>query len=100
MLLVPAGEAWRELVSSGRFARLDVDGLHPSALGAYLVAATVYSTIYDKPASAPELDLRRLASVGETSDADLLERQLSAEDARALQQAAWAAARRHGAAAR
>lgn len=92
--VVPAGVAWRDLVERGRFARLDWDGLHPDALGSYLVACTVYSMLYGKPAHGVPYDLRHLASPVEVSDDALREQRLSAEDARALQDAAWRAVQR------
>ncbi len=92
--VVPAGVAWRDLVERGRFARLDWDGLHPDAFGSYLVACTVYSTLYGKPAHGTPFDLRHLAAADEVSDDALREQRLTAEDARALQDAAWRAVQR------
>jgi hypothetical protein len=87
MRVVPAGIAWLE-VSARR--RLDCDGLHPNAFGAYLVACTVYSTIYGKPAHQAPFDFRGLAT-HETSDKALREQTITAEDARMIQDAAWRA---------
>jgi hypothetical protein len=87
MRVVPAGSAWLE-VSARR--RLDWDGLHPNAFGAYLVACTVYSTIYGKPAHGAPFNFRHLATP-ETSDNALREQTITAEDARAIQDAAWRA---------
>jgi hypothetical protein len=89
--VVPAGIAWRELVESRRFARLDWDGLHPDTFGAYLVACTVYSTIYGRAARGAPPDFRPLASADERSDEALRQQSLGAADARALQDAAWKA---------
>ena len=91
---VPAGAAWRELVDSRRFARLDWDGLHPDLYGSYLVACTVYSTIYGKPAHGAPLDLRHLAAAEESSDAALRQQRMTAAEARILQDAAWRAVER------
>ncbi len=46
--LVPAGTAWAALTKAGM--KLDEDGTHPNIAGSYLVACTVFSTIYGKPA--------------------------------------------------
>lgn len=46
--LVPAGTAWAALTKAGM--QLDEDGVHPNVAGSYLVACSVYSTIYGKPA--------------------------------------------------
>lgn len=91
--VIPAGIAWLDLVRRGRFQRLDIDGLHPDALGAYLVACSVYSTIYGKPAHGAPRDFRHLAARNEVYDDGLRTQTINAEDARALQDAAWAAVR-------
>jgi hypothetical protein len=92
--VVPAGSAWFELLRRGRFQRLDADGLHPDAFGAYLVACTIYSRIYGKPAHGAPRDFRHLAARHEVHDAALLEQTIDADDARALQDAAWAAVKK------
>ncbi|MDQ6801357.1 MAG: SGNH/GDSL hydrolase family protein [Acidobacteriota bacterium] len=65
-LLLPVGSAWKK--------ELDADGTHPNIAGSYLIACTVYSFVYDKPAS------------------DTLV--LSEGQAAAIQKAAWDAVRR------
>src|SRR6266550_1489292 len=42
-LLLPVGIAWKE--------EFNADGTHPNIAGSYLIACSVYSLIYDKPAS-------------------------------------------------
>jgi lysophospholipase L1-like esterase len=88
---VPAGVAWRALLESRRFTRLDWDGLHPDAFGSYLIACAVYSTIYGRPAYGAPYDLRHLAATDETSDEALRRQHLTADHARAIQEAAWRA---------
>jgi hypothetical protein len=92
--VIPAGIAGLDLVRRGRFQRLDIDGLHPDARGAYLVACSVYSTIYGKPAHGAPRDFRHLAARNELYDEGLRTQSINAEDARALQDAAWAAVQR------
>ena len=92
--VVPVGIAWLDLVRRGRFRRLDIDGLHPDAFGAYLVACSVYSTIYGKPAHGTPHDFRHLAARHEVYDDGLRTQTINAEDARALQDAAWTAVQR------
>jgi hypothetical protein len=94
MRVVPAGSAWHELVRTGRFRRLDWDTVHPDAFGAYLVACSVYSTIYGKPAHGTPHDFRHLAAKHEVYDDALREQTINKEDARALQHAAWRAVQR------
>lgn len=89
MQLVPVGVAWRKLLESGRFRRLDWGGGHPDAFGAYLVACTIYSAIYGRPAHGAPHDFRHLALRNETYDDALREQTITPEDARAIQDAAW-----------
>ena len=89
--IIPAGSAWYDLLNSHRFARLDADGIHPTALGSYIIACTVYSTIYGKPAPAAPYDFHKFASPQEDADRSLRDMVLSADDARAAQEAAWRA---------
>jgi hypothetical protein len=91
MRVVPAGLAMLDLIRRGRFKRFDWDGVHPDAFGAYLVACTVYSTIYGKPAPPAPYEFRSLAAKQEVADAALLEQHPTAVDARALRDAAWRA---------
>lgn len=91
---MPVGSAWHELIRTGRFKRLDYDTVHPNAFGAYLVACTVYSTIYDKPAHGTPHDFRDFAVSHEVSDDALREQTIDGEDASALQDAAWRAVQR------
>jgi hypothetical protein len=94
MRVVPVGMAWHELLRIGRFKRLDWDTVHPDALGAYLIACTVYSTIYGKSAKGAVHDFTHLAISHEVSDDALREQSINDEDARALQDAAWWAVQR------
>jgi hypothetical protein len=92
--VAPAGLAWNELLRRGRFKRLDWDGVHQDAFGAYLVACTVYSTVYNKPAHGAPHTFRHFAVSSEVYDDALREQSITAEDARAIQDAAWNAVQR------
>jgi lysophospholipase L1-like esterase len=92
--IVPVGLAWTDLTSRGRFKRLDWDGVHPDAFGAYLIACTVYSTIYNKPAHGAPYRFKQFAVSSEVYDDALREQNPNAEDARAIQDAAWSAIQR------
>ncbi|HEX2061411.1 MAG TPA: hypothetical protein VHK90_11775, partial [Thermoanaerobaculia bacterium] len=94
MKVAPVAIAWHELLRLKRFPRLDWDTTHPDAFGAYLVACTVYSTIYGKPAHGAPHDFAHLAVRGEVYDDALREQRLTPEDARAIQDAAWWAVRK------
>lgn len=50
-LLVPAGETWRAAWRRNpNLAFYSADGLHPSALGSYAVATSIFAVLYDRPA--------------------------------------------------
>lgn len=91
--VIPAGGAWYDLTNSGRFTQLDSDGIHPNLLGSYLIACTHYSTIYDKSAAGSKYDFRNFAAAGPADEA-LRTGVITAEDARAIQDAAWRAVER------
>ena len=93
MEIVPVGTAWLDLLGRGRFRKLDWDGVHPDAFAAYLVACTVYSKIYGKPAHGAPFQFPHLAAKSETYDDALREQNPTAEDAKAIQDAAWRAVR-------
>ena len=92
--IIPVGSAWYELLGRQRFARLDWDGVHPNVFGAYLAACTMFATIYDRsPVGAP-FDFRKLAVPDAIADEALRQQELTADDARAIQEAAWDAVQR------
>ncbi|HEY8131079.1 MAG TPA: SGNH/GDSL hydrolase family protein [Thermoanaerobaculia bacterium] len=92
--LLPVGLAWADLLARGDFSRLDWDGTHPNVAGSYLIASTVYATIYDKfPRDLP-FDFRHLATANEFYDKALLEQALNDDQARMIQRAAWRAVQR------
>jgi hypothetical protein len=90
--LVPAGAAWNEVAQSGE--NLLVDEIHPNAAGAYLVAATVFSVIYNKPAPAQTADFRHLASPSENYDISLRKDVIARDRADRIRLAAWKAVQR------
>ncbi len=94
MRMIPVGSAWRELIEQHRFARLDLDGIHPDAFGAYLAACTIFATIYDRSPLGAPFDFNKFAQPGEVADDALRRQVISADDARAIQEAAWRAVER------
>lgn len=86
--LVPVGKAWAELVKEGSV--LDADGSHPNSAGAYLVACTVFSVIYDKPPPPGSLDFRHLAT-SENSDQSLRTEIVGDVHGARIRAAAWRA---------
>jgi hypothetical protein len=75
--VAPVGVAWEAIRQSGQGPELyDADGSHPSPAGSYLAACVFFATLLHRsPEGLPAPDCLKL----------------SAEDARRLQQAAWAA---------
>jgi hypothetical protein len=90
--LLPAGEAWRIAEKKAPKIRLySEDGLHPTAAGSYLAGAVIYARLFERsPIGLPaRLTLRSGATV-----------EVSADDARILQEAAARAAEEYGLAAK
>jgi hypothetical protein len=79
--VLPVAVAWKD--------DFNWDGVHPNVAGSYLIACTVYSLIYNKPALGTPFDFRDLAVKNEFYDKPLLEQSLNEEQAKAIQQAAW-----------
>lgn len=81
-LLFPAGEAWR--AAAKREPRVDLysfDGLHPTPAGSYLAALVMYEVLYERSCAG----LPGRVSLRDDGPAAI---DLSAEQARALQDAA------------
>jgi hypothetical protein len=48
-VILPAGEAWREVLNTHRAVKLySDDGLHPTAAGSYLAALVIYKGLYKR----------------------------------------------------
>ncbi len=84
--LLPVGMAWDP--------SFDWDGSHPNVAGSYLIACTVYATIYDKAPVGLPFEFRYLADKHEFYDASLLQQMLNEEKAKTIQRAAWRAVQR------
>lgn len=94
--VAPVGLAWAEAHSSGDLPSLyESDGSHPTAIGTYLAACVIYSTITGlSPIGAPSTIRGYLM---ETSEAGIALKsvrravlvELKPEEALAIQQAAW-----------
>jgi hypothetical protein len=53
-IVVPVGWAWKRVQALAPNLNLYFDGAHPNATGSYLLAATIYSTLFHaKPSRAP-----------------------------------------------
>lgn len=91
MRIVPVGIAWHELVSTKRIERMDLDGTHQDALGAYLIACTTFSTIYGKAAPDEPTDFKKFAQIGAEYDMALRKQKIAPEQAKMIREAAWQA---------
>jgi len=89
--LLAVGDAWDALLGSRRIARLDWDGTHPNLYGSYLIACSVYALVYGRQPHDLPIEFRALAAKNEFYDAPLLDQTINAEQARAIQAAAWRA---------
>lgn len=57
-VLLPVAASWKKAWESDATLQLYADGLHPSAIGAYLAAATIYSKLLNKTPKGLPLTLR------------------------------------------
>lgn len=89
--LVPVGLVWDELRTNPKIELYADDGGHPSPLGSYLSAVTLYSTLMaDDPIGLSGIiSGHPLSSTGEpSSDSELLI-EISKEEAKLIQEASW-----------
>ncbi len=91
MRIAPVAIAWDALVKARTFERLDWDGVHQDARGAYLIAVTIYAAIYNKPAHGAPHDFAGFAVKGEVYDDALRAQEITDAQARWIQDAAWVA---------
>lgn len=89
MILAPVSHAWRLYLGENpsdedRLSLYHPDGVHTSVKGAYLAACTIYAAITGSSPLGLAHDMASLAWVDSTGE-------LSPQDARALQEAAWKA---------
>jgi hypothetical protein len=70
--LVPAGDAWKQIIQSGGIELYDPDGLHPSPAGSYLAALVMYRSLFGEiPESFTRPRLARKAGEVQLSEAEL-----------------------------
>ncbi len=50
--VAPVTSVWRDLRDSTNLSLYEPDGSHPSAVGSFVIAGVIYSTLFDKPLSA------------------------------------------------
>ena len=90
-IVAPVGLVWEELRKSDQFDLYENDGSHPSAYGSYLIAATMYATLFndDPTGVSGSINGKRLNSRGQPSTEAENLTQLSDADAQIIQQYAW-----------
>ena len=89
--VAPVGLVWDVLRETDQFDLYDVDGSHPSAHGSYLVAATMYATMFkeDPAGLSGVIAGKRLTSSGASTLARQELVNISDADARMIQKASW-----------
>jgi tetratricopeptide (TPR) repeat protein len=89
--LVPVGLVWDELRTNPKIELYADDGGHPSPLGSYLSAVTLYSTLMaDDPIGlSGTISGHPLSSSGEPSPDGELLIDISKEEAKLIQEASW-----------
>jgi len=90
-MVAPVGLVWDELRKSDQFDLYENDGSHPSSYGSYLIAATMYATIFneDPTGVSGSINGKRLNSRGQASADKENLTQLSDANALKIQQNAW-----------
>jgi len=89
MRVIPAGVAWQKVVSTTHIERLDIDGTHQDALGAYLIACATFSTIYDKPSPDGPIEFRKFAQIGADYDMALRTQRITPAQAQLIRDVVW-----------
>ena len=90
-IIAPVGLVWDQLRGSEQFDFYVMDGSHPSAVGSYLAATTIFSSLF----GASPLGLsgtisgKELSSLGEPSLESKTLIEIGEEDALAIQMASW-----------
>ena len=89
--VAPVGLVWDTLRKTDQFDLYDVDGSHPSAHGSYLVAATMYATMFkeDPTGLSGVIEGRRLTSSGALTLATQELVHISDADAKKIQNSTW-----------
>lgn len=89
--VAPVGLVWDALRETDQFDLYDPDGSHPSAHGSYLVAATMYATLFkdDPTGLSGEIKGKRLTSSGAATLTTQELVNISAADALKIQSSIW-----------
>lgn len=91
--LAPVGLAWDKVRNNDQVDLYFVDGSHPSPQGSYLVATTMFATLFgESPVNLSGTILgNRLSSSGVPTDELSLLTEISKKNAKVMQQASWSA---------
>ncbi len=90
-ILVPVGLAWSQLRTNNQFNFYAVDGSHPSPMGSYLAASTLFSTLFEvSPIGlSGYISGKDLSSSGVPSLDSQVLTELKNADAQAIQKVSW-----------
>jgi len=91
-LLAPVGLVWDKLRANNQLDLYTMDGSHPSALGSYLVATTIFATLLEEQplGLSGKITGKRLSRVGKSSLKKHPLVDISKADAEVIQRASWA----------
>lgn len=89
--MIPAGLTWQFLNSTSDLKLFEKDGSHPSALGSYLVAASIFTTLFEtSPIGLPsELNGHTLNAKGKRSLLESNLVSLDSDSASQIQRSVW-----------
>ena len=90
-ILVPVGLVWNQLRTNNQFNFYVADGSHPSPMGSYLAASTIFSTLFEvSPIGlSGHISGKDLSSSGVPSMDSQVLTELKNADAQAIQKASW-----------
>jgi len=90
-ILAPVGLVWDQLRTNDQFNFYVMDGSHPSPMGSYLTAATIFSTLFEvSPLGlSGSISGKKLSSSGEPSLKSQPLTDITMVDAQAIQMASW-----------
>ncbi len=90
-MVVPVGLVWDDLRNTDQFNLYENDGSHPSTHGSYVIAASMYASLFkeDPTGASGSINGKRLNSRGKASEQAENLAQLSDADVEKIQKSAW-----------
>ncbi|MDT0553805.1 hypothetical protein [Urechidicola vernalis] len=90
-ILAPVGLVWDKLRVNNSLSLYDPDGSHPSEYGSFIVASTIFSTIFKESTEglSNKISGFRLSSRGESSEEEEILLQLNQKNIEFIQKSSW-----------